>query len=71
LEWRDAESAEKPEIQSKPGLLSRKERIVEYQQLNHPDKCEQLLPIGCHQNLKSLALPVPAAEPDVADLLFL
>ncbi|BCR90933.1 uncharacterized protein ACHE_60819A [Aspergillus chevalieri] len=47
------------------------EHIVEYQQLNHPDKCEQLLPVGCHQNLKSLVLPVPAAEPDVADLLFL
>ena len=47
------------------------EHIFEYQQLNHPDKCEQLLSIGCHQNLKSLVLPVPAAEPDMADLLFL
>lgn len=47
------------------------ECIIEYQQLNHPDKCEQLLPVGCHQNLKSLVPPVPAAEPDVANLLFL
>lgn len=47
------------------------ERIAQYQQPNHPNKCEQLLPVGCYQSLKSLLLPVPAAEPDVVGLLFL